>query len=166
MTPARRFLAFLSACAIALSVFAYVFSFFGAPVDKILPWSLVLFLGIIALIVPIYFLEYPASRKWNWSWKEWARGMPSWVAPCFWLLELFAATHFVWFALHSGAGVPDIIDGQYVLDSHGQIVKILTREEYLSLREAFLRVVATIMISLYFVPMMYWWFRQSRPEAS
>jgi hypothetical protein len=158
----RKILACLSACAIALSVLVYVYSFFGAPVDKILPCVVILFVGWMALIVPIYILEYPASSAWNWTLKEWARGLPNWVAPCLWLLELVTVVHFFWSAVQIWPGVPEIVDGQYVLGSGGRILEILTRAEYIRLMEGILRALATIMISLYFVPMMYWWFRRSR----
>ena len=164
MTPTiRKLLAGFAACAIALSLFAYIYSFFGAPVDKILPWSLILFFELMALTVPIHIIEYPASKAWKWNWtlKEWARGMPRWVTPCSWLLQLVFLVHFIWSAVQTGPGVPDIVDGQYVLGSHGRILKILTPVEYLRLREDEMRLLATVMISLYFYPMMYWWFRQS-----
>jgi hypothetical protein len=167
MTPSfRKILAGLSACAIALSVFAYVYSFFSARVDKILPWAVILFLGWMVLTVPIYLVEYPASKAWNWQLKEWARGMPSWVAPCSWLLGLVAVAHFFWSAVQIWPGVPEIVDGQYVLGSGGRMLEILTRAEYLRLMEGILRALATIMISLYFVPMMYWWFRQDHRRQS
>lgn len=167
MTPTiHRILAGLSACAIALSVFAYVASFFGTTVDEMLPWAVIPVLGFMVLFVPIYFLEYPASRRWSWSFKGWARDMPNWVVRCFWLLQLIAIAHFAWSAAQNGLGVPEIVDGQYVLDSSGRILKVLTRTEYLKLRQGMERALATIMISLYFVPMMYWWFWQShsRPK--
>jgi len=161
----RKALAGLSAVAIALSVFAYVYSFFGAP-DKILPWMVINILGLMVLIVPIYLIEYPKSRAWNWSLYGWARGLPNWVAPCSWLLELIALTHFCLSAVQIWPGVPEIVDGQYVLGSGGRILEILTRAEYLRLLEGILRAIVTIMIALYFVPMMYWWFSKSRRRQS
>jgi len=167
MTPTiRRVLAVLSACAIALSAFAYVYSFFSAPVDKILPGAAILILGWLALFVPIYLVEYPASRAWDWPLSGWARGMPSWVAPCSWLLELVAIGHFCWSGVQIWPGVPEIVDGQYVLGSGGRILQILTKAEYLRLTAGILRAIITIMISLYFVPMMYWWFRPSEANGS
>jgi len=161
----HRFLAFLSACCIAASVFGYMCSFFGAPVDKILLWgALLLIPGWMALLLPMYVLEYPLSRAPSFCWKGFARGMPSWVAPCSWLLSLIAIAHLVWLAVQNGWGVPEIVNGKYVLDSRGRILKVLTHAEYLALTEAFLRAFTAMMISFYFVTMMYWWFRQSRPQ--
>jgi hypothetical protein len=62
-------------------------------------------------------------------------------------------------------GVPAIVDGQYVLDNHGRILKVLTRTEYLTLTAAALRGFASFMISFYFAPVAYWWFRRNDREA-
>jgi hypothetical protein len=167
MTPAiRRVFAFLSACGIAACVLAYIYSFFAGQVDTILPWWVLLILVGMALVAPIYALEYPSSRAPSFSWKGFARGMPSWVAPCFWVLSLIAIAHFVWSAAQDGLGVPAIVDGQYVLDNHGRILKVLTQAEYLTLKAAELRALATMMISVYFVPLVYWWFRRSHHEET
>jgi len=161
----HRFLAFLSACCIAASILGYMYSFSGTSVDKILLWGLLLLIpGWMALLVPMYVLEYPLSRTPSFCWKGFARGMPSWVAPCSWLLSLIAIAHLVWLAVQNGWGVPEIVNGQYVLESRGRILKVLTQAEYLALTEAELRAFTTMMIYFYFVTMMYWWFRQSRPQ--
>jgi hypothetical protein len=57
------------------------------------------------------------------------------------------------------------MDGQYVLDSHGRILKVLTQAEYVTLKEALLRIFATLMSTCYFMPMMYWWFRRNPQQA-
>ena len=159
-----RFLAFLWACVIAANIFAYIYSYFGAPVDKILWGFLLLIPGWMALLVPMYVLEYPLSRAPSFSWKGFARGMPSWVAPCSWLLSLIAIAHLVCLAVQNGPGVPEIVNGQYVLDSRGRILKVLTQAEYLALTEAELRAFTTMTIFFYFVPMMYWWYRRKRRQ--
>ena len=133
--------------------------------DNIFPWYIPLLLGWMALFVPIYALEYPASRAPSFAWKGFARGMPSWVAPCSWLLMLVALAHFVWCVVHYGWGAPEIVDGQYVLDSRGRILKVLTQAEYLKLRAVGARAIATILIYFYFTPMMYWWFRRNPQQA-
>ena len=159
-----RFLALLSACGFSVSVLAYIYSFLGKPVDKVLWGWLVLLPGWMALFLPMYVLEYPQSRTPSFCLKGFARGMPSWVAPSSWLFSLIAVTHLIWLAVENGLGVPAIVNGQYVLGSRGRILRALTQAEYLALTEAELRALSTILISFYFVTTMYWWFRQSRPK--
>jgi hypothetical protein len=161
-----KLLAFVSATAIAASILSYMYSFFRAPVDKILLWESLLLIPWMALVVPIYVIEYPLSRAPSFCWKGFARGMPSCVAPCSWLLSVILVAHLVWLAVLNGSGVPDIVNGQYVLRSRGRILKLLTQTEHLALMEAELRAIATLMISFYFVTMMYWWFRKNRPNPA
>ena len=162
-----KFLAFVSGSAIAASLLGYAYSFLGAPVDKLLLWGCLLLIpGWMALLLPMYVLEYPLSRTPSFCWKGFARGMPGWVAPSSWLLSLIAVAHLVWLAVQNGLGVPEIINGQYVLDSRGRILRVLTQAEYLALTGAELRAFTTLMISFYFVTMMYWWFRQSPPQPN
>ena len=152
----RRGLAVLSTCGLAASVLSYVASFSGARADTLFPWYAPLILGWMALFIPIYILEYPASRDPFFFWK-FARGMPGWVAPCGVALSLIGVAHLAWFGVHSGMGVPAILDGQYVTEARGRILKVLTQADYLMLRMALLRACATMMISFYFAPTMYWW---------
>jgi hypothetical protein len=161
----RRFLAVLSACGIATSVLAYIESFSGATIDNSLQWVILLGIGVFALAIPIYILECPSPTNRNFWWKRFARGMPSWVVPCVYLSVLVVIGHFVWYFVQGGFGVPAIKDGQYVLDNRGRILKVLTQAEYLRLQEALLRIVASLMISSYFMPMMYWWFPRSRQQT-
>jgi hypothetical protein len=160
----RGLLAFLSACGFAASILAFIATFSAVLVDTIFPWLVPLLLGWILLFIPMYTLEYPASRAPTFFW-TFARGMPSWVAPCGTALSLIGVAHLVWFGVHSGWGVPAIQDGQYVLGSRGRILKVLTQAEYLTLRAAGLRACATVMMSFYFAPMMYWWFRRNDRPA-
>jgi len=62
-------------------------------------------------------------------------------------------------------GVPEVQDGQYVLISHGHILKVLTQAEFVKLRAAGARMFASVMILFYFMPVMYWWFRRGHQKA-
>ena len=159
----RRVFASLSMCGFAASMLAYILSFFGVPAERVYPWMGLLCAGMMLLFVPVYILEYPNSRSPTFFYKEFANGMPKWVTPCEWILALIALMQIIWFALHSGLGVPAFQDGQYVIESRGQVLKVISDAEYLALKGAGLRMFAAMLVSLYFVPMMYWSFRRSGP---
>ncbi len=95
-------------------------------------------------------------------WKKFSQGMPKWVVPTIKLLGLFFIFHFILFLVQSHVASPQIENGQYVLDNHGQTVKALTQLEYFKLKTAESRMFAAGWICFYFVPMMYWWFPRSR----
>ena len=73
------------------------------------------------------------------------------------LFLLFVVVFFSFLAL-SHAAMPDIINGQYVLNSHGKIVGEITERQYLFLKGWELRLFASGWILAYFTAMMDWWF--------
>ena len=89
----RALLAFLSACGFAASVFMYAESFRGSREPSGFSWWIVLIPVWLALFAPIYALEYPASRRASFAWKEFALDMPDWVAPCSRLFSAVAVRH-------------------------------------------------------------------------
>jgi hypothetical protein len=95
-------------------------------------------------------------------WKQFSQGMPKWIVPAIKLLGLFFIFHFILFLVQSHAASPQIEDGQYVLNNHGQTEKALTQLEYFKLKAAELRMFAAGWIFFYFVPTMYWWFPRGR----
>ena len=162
----RKLLAFVSVCGIAASIFIYIYSYSGAPADKLFPWALLLLVGVLVVYVPILTIEYSRSGTGVSVQKRIEQGMPRWFKSCSIFLMLLCVGHFVWFGVHSGMGVPEIMDGQYVIDARGHILKVLTRSEYLALKQAELRMFATLMITFYFMPMMYWWFRKDQQQTA
>jgi hypothetical protein len=162
----RKAFASLSMCGFAAGMLAYILSFLAVPVESVYPWMGLLCAGMMMLFLPIFILEYPNSRSPTFFYNEFARGMPKWVAPCEWILALVALAQVIWFALHSGLGVPAHQEAQYVIESHGHVLKVISEAEYLALEEAGLRMFAAMLVSFYFVPMMYWSFRPSgRPSG-
>jgi hypothetical protein len=160
-----KFLAFLSACGLGTGSVAYIETFSRGRLDTAFPWFVLLVLGWMALFLPIYVLEYPDSRLPSFAWNGFARGMPNWVVPAFRLMSLIAVAHFLWYVVRYGAGTTSIVDGQYVLDLRGRILKVLTQTEYTTLRAAEVRALAALTMSFYFVPMAYWWYRRNdRPD--
>ena len=154
----RRFVAVLSACGLAASAIVYVESYLGATMDGMSRRAIVLHIGVFILLLPIYAVEYSSIKDRTFFWAGFAQGMPKWAVRSIKLLGLFFIFHFVWFLLHSHAASPELKNGGFVLNNHGQIVKVLTQSEYLKLKGEELRLFATGWMFFYFVPMMYWWF--------
>jgi hypothetical protein len=102
----RRLLALLSACGFVASVVAYANSFSIMLMNTIFGWWIPLGLCAIGVLMPIYVVEYPASKARLFFWRDFARGMPSWVVLFSRLLLLVTLGHFVWFFMHSGLGAP------------------------------------------------------------
>jgi hypothetical protein len=132
-----------------------------------LPWVIVIASGVIALHIPIAIIERNSLQNRTFFMKEFARGMPRWVVPCVVSCGLFAVAHFVWFVIESRGASPTVENGQYLLNSHGRIIGILTQTQFKMLKSLELRGFAALMISCYLFAASYWWFpRLTRVNTS
>jgi hypothetical protein len=162
----RKSFAVLAACGLAVSVFAYLGSYAGTTMDSIFRLAIALVIGIFVLLLLMYALDYEAVTDRGFFYKGFSDGMPKWVIPTITVFGLFFAIHFVLFLIESHAASPQIKDGQYVLDNHGQIMKVISQRDYLHLKGAELRLFAAGWMFFYFVLAAYWWFPRSRERHS
>lgn len=162
ISAVRRFLALLAICGLFVSTITYVWSYFGATLDGMPRWAIALHIGVFALLLPMYAVEYPALKRRTFFWKGFARSRPNWVVPSIKLFGLFFIIHFALFLAQSHAASPEIKNGEFVLDDHGTVVRILTKSQYQELKGAELRLFATGWMFFYFVPTVYWWFPKAR----
>lgn len=159
-TVLRRILALISGCGLATAIAIYIASYAGRTMDGLFRWAIVLHIGVFLLMLSMYVADPSAFRNRRFFWKEYRQEMPRWVVPAIKLLGAFFFIHFVVFLLQGHAASPELKDGNYVLNNHGHIVKMLTQSEYLRLKAGELRLFATGWIFFYFVPTAYWWFRR------
>jgi hypothetical protein len=67
-------------------------------VDKLLPWSVLLFAGLFFSVLVIYFLELPDTKWGILTWKQFHRDMPLWVSQFEIALWVLGAMHLLWLA--------------------------------------------------------------------
>jgi hypothetical protein len=127
---------------------------------------IVLGVGVIAIQVPMFVLERSSVKDRTFFWKGFARSVPKWGVLCVKIFWLIALAHFIWFFINSHHAVPLIKDGQFILSSRGRIVKVLTEQEYLTLKSEELRGFAALMVGCYLAPMLYWWFSRNAQEPA
>jgi hypothetical protein len=162
MNPtARKVFWALSVVGIAASVVVYGLSFSFDLVDQLYPLTLPLFVVMWVLGLLMVLDHKASSGTWRWRWNELTVGKPAWVAFWFYLLTVNVAGHFIWSIHENGNGVPAIVDGDYVLDSHGHILKELTAEEYPRLRSLELRSFAMLYLYLCFSHAVYWYYAKN-----
>jgi len=154
----RRCLAIIAASALAASLIVYALSFVGKTMDEMFRWVMLLTVGVFPLVLPMYAVEYSAIKNSKFLWDAIWRGVPTWAVRATQIGFLFFAAHFVLFLAQSHAASPEIINGQYVLSNHGQIVKELTESQYKWLKGSELRLFATGCLSFYLALALYWWF--------
>jgi len=133
-------------------IYILIASFFGLTLDKLGGKAFLLHLGIFALAIPLIGVE-----RWS-KGVDPFRGKPRWVLRSMQILFLLFAVVFVSFLVMSHAASPEIIDGEYVLNSHGKIVEHISERDYLFLKGWELRFFASGWTLAYFGLMMLWWF--------
>lgn len=99
-----------------------------------------------------------SNQKLEVSWDAIWRGLPKWAVRVIQIGGIFFAAHFVLFLVQSHAASPEIMNGVYVLNNHGHIVKELTESQYRWLKGSELRLFATGWLSFYLALALYWWF--------
>ena len=161
----RKLIAIVAACCLAVSVIAYVGSYLGMTMNGLLPLAAALHIGAFLFMVPMIVIEYPQVRERKYFWKKFSKDMPVWVAPTIKMLGLFFAFHFGLFQLQSHGASPQIENGEYVLNSHGHIMRLITQKEYLLLKGAEFRLFATGWIFFYFLSTTYWWFSRDSQHS-
>jgi hypothetical protein len=154
----RRCLAIIAASGLAASLIVYALSFVGTTMDEMFRWAVLLTVGVFVLVIPMYAVEYSAIKNSKFLWDAIWRGLPKWAVRATQIAFLFFAAHFVLFLIQSHAASPKIINGEYVLSNHGQIVKELTESQYKWLKGSELRLFATGWLSFYVALALYWWF--------
>jgi hypothetical protein len=154
----RKVLWAISVLGIATTVVICGLTFTASLADKLFPWLNPLFAVFFVLQIILLFDHAASTGTWSWRWNELTDGKPAWVVFWFYLLMANVVGHFIWQMHEKGRGVPAIINGEYVLDSHGNILKQLTADEYFGLRSFDLRMFAMVFLYLYFVHAIYWYY--------
>ena len=161
-TTMRRVLAVLAATGVAAAVILYVDGISGTTTDERSHWVAALVVGAILINIPMFVLEPASVKDRTFYWQGFGRGLPRWAVPLIKMCWVIVLAHGAWFFVKGSGGVPLIQDGQFILGSHGRIVRVLTQSEYLSMKADELRLYAVLMFACYLAPMMYWWFPRKR----
>ena len=129
----------------------------GSGNFELYSWFYVRVSGVFLLFLPMLAIEY-AGIKANVFRIQFNRGKPRWVVFGIKTVFVLFLIVFVLFLTLSRAASPQIRDGQYVLDNHGQIVRLLSETEYVRLKEWELRMFALAWMGIYLQLAAYWWF--------
>ena len=148
----RKVMALAAVPGLIAGFYIFAASFFGLTMDRLGAKAFLVHLGIFALGIPLAFTE-----RWGKGVNPF-RGKPRWVLRGMQVLFLvFVAVFFTFLAL-SHAASPQIVNGEYVLNSHGTIVRHISEKDYFFLKGWELRLFASGWIVGYYALMMYWWF--------
>ena len=155
----RKVMAVVAAPGLIAGIYIFIASFFGLTMDKLGGKAFLLHLGLFALFIPLVIVE-----RWP-KGVDPFRGKPRWVLRSMQILFLLFVVVFFTFLALSHAASPEIINGEYVLNSHGTMARHISERDYLFLKGWELRLFASGWILAYFATMMHWWFPRQEEWA-
>ena len=129
-----------------------------------LPWIWALHFGIFLVFGP-FVLDYRKAFPRKPALAELRARFPDWVMALGLGVFLYALANFALFMGKTGGGNPVLRDGQYLLLSHGRLIRELSSSEYDGLRLNEVRGFSGHWLLFYFVPMAYFLLRRGTGEA-
>ncbi len=158
----RSMLAVLSTAGLIAAVSVYLASFAGltlGPESNTAQWIIGFFAGVAVLCLPMVLVEYDGAlsdRKL--FWRRFAESRPKGSILALKISGAVALVHSILFAVLTRDGSPDVIQGQYVLNQHGTVQRVISEMEYLSLSGWEVRFFASFWSYFYLFVTLYWWF--------
>ena len=129
----KSFLFYFAVTGWSLGIIVHSLALTGIDATSKIPFVWLLHLGIFVVWLPAVLKmgTNPGADHNNpiTSFKAIFKHTPPWISTIAIGGFYYAIINFVLF-LTSQEGSPDIVDGQYVLRDHGQVLRSLTREEY------------------------------------
>jgi hypothetical protein len=151
----RSVIKYFSICGIFASLILFALSFFGRTLSNTAPIIAGLVVTMVGLglsltldpLIPFFSRKFFLTRFWV--------GKPSWGQPLYVLCFAFLFAQFALFALNGTPTTPVIVDGQPLIGSNGQVVKVFTQAQQLRQDESFLRFFCTIALANFYQLLMY-----------
>lgn len=148
----RKIMAIAAAPGLIAGIYIFIASFLGLTMDKLGVKAFLLHLGIFVLFIPLVLVD-----RWSKGGDQF-RGKPRWVVRSVQTLFLLFIAVFLTFLVLSHAASPEILNGEYVLNSHGKVVGYISERDYRALKGWELRLFASGWTLFYYSLVMYWWF--------
>lgn len=147
----------LSLVGFAVSLGVHVSTFFAPSLVDLEDIAVILFLGVFAVVLPFIFVVSSSARneKGRGRWSQLFQRHPPWVLSLVYALFAYALVNLAIDFFTSRGGVPTIVDGQPVLESHGRVVRQLSEEEYAHHQALATRSFSGLWLLFYGIPLLY-----------
>lgn len=129
----------LSAIGLVLSLYFHIKALLGIPTENTNTLYLTLGLGLFFVWLPtvLSLKQRPEFKEGGFSnlkhpgkfWKAIFKGTPKLIAAISIFFFVYAMVNFLLFMAEALEGAPQIIDGKYVINNHGEITEI-SQQEY------------------------------------
>jgi hypothetical protein len=153
----NRFLGFAALTGLVLAAVAHVCALAGIGVAERVPSVWLLHVGVFVVFIPFVVSSRKILGKQP-SLADMRALVPGRVFAVGLAVFIYAIINFVLFAVATQGGNPVVEAGQYLLKSHGHLIRELSRPEYEALRANELRGFSGHWLFFYFVPFAYFMF--------
>jgi hypothetical protein len=153
----NRLLGFAALTGLVLAAVAHVCALAGIDVAERVPSVWLLHIGVFVVFIPFVFSSRKVLGK-HPSLADMRALVPGRVFAVGLAVFIYAIINFVLFAVATQGGNPVVEAGQYLLKSHGHLIRELSRPEYEALRANELRGFSGHWLFFYFVPFAYFMF--------
>jgi len=146
------FLAF-GVLGLTLSIIVHIAGLAGVDVERYVPAILILGMGVLvawSLSITSIVMVAAGQPKPD-AFGALRHGVPAAVRIALSSAFVYAAGNFIYFMAVTRGGVASFMDGQYVLQSHGHVIRILTEAQYHRCRVLELRGFSAMWILFYAV---------------
>jgi hypothetical protein len=129
------------------SAVVHVVSLFGIDASYYIPWIWVLHGGIFVALWPIAGKTIQRNRPWP---------LPRWAKILLGALFIYGFINLI-LDLRS-TGTPDLLNGTYVLQSHGRVIRELSERDYHLERARMFRGFSGLWMIFYLFPTLDFWY--------
>jgi len=161
----NRLLGRLALVGFFVSLVVHLLTFAGVDVSSRFPYVWLLHAGFFFVWIPFVLLSGKGFQMRRLAIGEIMSGFPTWASVITGAMFAYAILNFFLCDRLMGGGNANIVDGQYVLASHGRFLARLTQSEY-HLHKAYeLRIFSGTWLVFYSIPGVFFLFWQEPASA-
>ena len=165
----KQALCYIAGLGLILGLIVHVVSLFDIYIGDKLPYIWIFHAGIFIVWIPVIF-EFKKNSNFRTRMKpsEFFRSIfkdtPKPVMVISIVFFLYAIINFILSLQVSGGGIPDLMDGKYVIHNHGSVIKELTETEYLKMKANEIRSFSGLWMAFYGLAMGIFWHKGTKEK--
>ena len=159
MKRTERLFAAFAFLGLALSLLVHLSALMGIDVQAKVPYVWLLHGGALLVFIPFVFLISKALPR-RPSMAQMRAVFPDWALLLMAAATVYVAINFFLFLQTGQGGTPELVDGKFVLQVRGNVLKELSESDYVRLRANQVRGFSGHWLLFYFAPLMYFVFRK------
>ena len=172
----KKTLCFIAGLGLILGLLVHVISLLGIYIGDKVPFVWVLHLGIFIVWLPAILIlkknpdfqqpDFKTSLNPKKFYGSLFKDSPKPIMIISLFFFVYAMINFFLFIQAGQGGVPSIIDGKYVINNHGSIIKELTETEYFKMKANEIRGFSGHWMAFYGISMGILWPKKDKQEST